>query len=250
MSKKQSILKILQHHQYCLNCIQILYSGRYELVLPVTICFVKISGVLSDILASQKCIKWGWHIIKGWMTVPMMSKHACRMALAINIPKYTFEMALGPCKQCFTMFSEGLKLSSRSDIQITWGMAQTGLSGSELGADLSAWLAKIMAQLNGSTAPSWAVCITTGKREVFWKVLWWWGWVQSQICGQQECFSNTDDTTGNKKFNATSVPISMETIAAQLKDLLFAPFLGTLLKISSLDWCSPLAVLWHPWLTS
>ena len=57
MSKKQSILKILQHHQYCLNCIQILYSGRYELVLPVTICFVKISGVLSDILASQKCIK-------------------------------------------------------------------------------------------------------------------------------------------------------------------------------------------------
>ena len=59
--------------------------------------------------------------------------------------------------------------------------------------------------------------------------------MQSQICGQQECFSNTDDTTGNIKFNATSVPISMETVAAQLKDLSFAPFLETLLIISSLD---------------
>ena len=69
-------------------------------------------------------------------------------------------MALGPCKQCFILFSEGLKLSSRSDIQRTWGMAQAGLSSSEPGADLSAWLAKITAQLNGSMAPSWAICIT------------------------------------------------------------------------------------------
>ena len=38
-------------------------------MLPVTIQFVKISAVLGDILASQKCIKWGWYIIKGWMTV-------------------------------------------------------------------------------------------------------------------------------------------------------------------------------------
>ena len=69
ISEKQSVLKMPQHRQYCLDCIQNLYSGRYELVLPVTICFVNIGGVLSDILASRKCIKWGWRIIKGWMTV-------------------------------------------------------------------------------------------------------------------------------------------------------------------------------------
>ena len=40
-------------------------------------------------------------------------------------------------------------------------MAQAGLSGSEPGADLSAWLAKITARLSGSTAPSQAVYITT-----------------------------------------------------------------------------------------
>ena len=39
-------------------------------------------------------------------------------------------------------------------------MARAGLSGSEPGADLSAWLAKIMARLSGSTAPSRAVYIT------------------------------------------------------------------------------------------
>ena len=70
-------------------------------------------------------------------------------------------MAPRPCKQYFVMFSEGLKLSSRSDIYTTWGMARVGLSGSEPGADLSAWLAKIMARLSGSTAPSWAVYITS-----------------------------------------------------------------------------------------
>ena len=62
-------LKTPQHCQCCLDCIQILYSGRYELALPVTICFVKIGLVLSDVLASQKCIKWGWCVIRGWMTV-------------------------------------------------------------------------------------------------------------------------------------------------------------------------------------
>ena len=69
ISKKQSILKIPQHCQCSLNCVQTLYSGRYEVVLPITICFIKIGVVLSDILTSQKCIKWGWCIIKGWMTV-------------------------------------------------------------------------------------------------------------------------------------------------------------------------------------
>ena len=38
-------------------------------------------------------------------------------------------------------------------------MAQAGLSGSEPGADLSAQLAKITAQLNSSMALSQAVCI-------------------------------------------------------------------------------------------
>ena len=69
ISEKQSILKILQRRQYCFDCVQTFYSGRCELVLPVTICFVKVGVVLSDILASQKCIKRGWRIIKGWMTV-------------------------------------------------------------------------------------------------------------------------------------------------------------------------------------
>ena len=40
-------------------------------------------------------------------------------------------------------------------------MAQASLSSSELGADLSAWLAKIMAQLSGLMAPSQAVDILT-----------------------------------------------------------------------------------------
>ena len=70
-------------------------------------------------------------------------------------------MALGPCKQYFVMLSEGLNLSSRADIYTIWSMARAGLSGSEPGADLSAWLAKIMAWLSGSTAPSQAICITT-----------------------------------------------------------------------------------------
>ena len=69
ISEKQFILKTPQRHQCCLDCVQIWYSGRYELVLPVKIRFVKIGVVLSDILTSQKCIKWGWCIIRGWMTV-------------------------------------------------------------------------------------------------------------------------------------------------------------------------------------
>ena len=75
ISAKQSILKILQRRQYCFDCVQTLYSGRCELVLPVTICFIKFGEVLSDILASQKCIKWGWRIIKGWMTVLESNKY-------------------------------------------------------------------------------------------------------------------------------------------------------------------------------
>ena len=50
-----------------------------------------------------------------YLLVPM-TKHACRMALASNIQKYTFKMALGLCKQRIIMFSEGLKVSRRSDI--------------------------------------------------------------------------------------------------------------------------------------
>ena len=69
ISEKLSILKIPQHCQCWVDSVQILYSGRYELVLPVTICFIKIGAVLSDIVASQKCIKWGWCIIRGWMAV-------------------------------------------------------------------------------------------------------------------------------------------------------------------------------------
>ena len=69
ISEKQSILKTPQHCQCCLDCVQSLYTGRYELLLPVKICFVKIGVVLSDISTSQKCINWGWCIIKGWMTV-------------------------------------------------------------------------------------------------------------------------------------------------------------------------------------
>ena len=98
-----------------------------------------------------------------YLLVPM-TKNACRMALASNIQKYTFKIALGPCKQYFVMFSEGLKLSSRSDIYTTWGMARAGLSSCELGADLSAWLAKITARLSGLMALSWAIYITTLER--------------------------------------------------------------------------------------
>ena len=60
--QKLSILKIPQHCQCCVDCVQFLYSGRYEVVLPVKFYFVKIGAVLSDILGSQKCIKWGWCI--------------------------------------------------------------------------------------------------------------------------------------------------------------------------------------------
>ena len=77
ISEKQSILKTPQHCQYCLGCVQISYNGRYELVLPVKICFVRIGAVLSDILTSQKCIKWGWCIIRGWMTVVAKLDSSC-----------------------------------------------------------------------------------------------------------------------------------------------------------------------------
>ena len=59
ISEKQSILKTSQHCQCCLDCVQILYSRRYELVLPVKIYFVKIGVVLSDILTSQKVYQMG-----------------------------------------------------------------------------------------------------------------------------------------------------------------------------------------------
>ena len=84
------------------------------------------------------------------------------------IYKNIFQMTLGPCKQCLKIFSEDLKVSSRSDIQTTWGMARASLSSSELGANLSAWLAKITAQLIGLTAPSQAVCITTPIWSFWW----------------------------------------------------------------------------------
>ena len=53
-----------------------------------------------------------------YLLVPV-TKNACRMALASSIQKYTLKMAPGPCKQYFVMFSEGFKLSSRSDIYTT-----------------------------------------------------------------------------------------------------------------------------------
>jgi hypothetical protein len=69
-------------------------------------------------------------------------------------------------------------------------MAQAALSGSELVADLSAWLAKIMARLTGSSALSRAVCNTTcsvvldvGLSEIlvgqnciklWWRIIGWW----------------------------------------------------------------------------
>ena len=47
-------------------------------------------------------------------------------------------------------------------------MARAGLSSSELGANLSAWLAKIMARLSGSMALSQAVDITNDSpAEIF-----------------------------------------------------------------------------------
>ena len=46
-------------------------------------------------------------------------------------------------------------------------MARAGLSGSEPGADLSAWLAKMTAWLYGSPAPSWTICITTYWEPLF-----------------------------------------------------------------------------------
>ena len=100
-------------------------------------------------------------------------------------------MTLGPCKQSFKMFSEGLKVSSRSDIQATWGMARASLSGSEPGADLSAWLAKIMAPLSSSTALSRAVCITTARGQ------------QAQQF-RHECLYRTQDTAILNK-NCTSL---------------------------------------------
>ena len=86
ISEKQPILKTPQHRQCCLDWVQILYSGRYELVLPVKFCFVKICVVLSDILSSQKCIKWGWCIIKGWMTVPYARTWSSHSARIIIVP--------------------------------------------------------------------------------------------------------------------------------------------------------------------
>ena len=95
-----------------------MYSGRHEPALPVTIYFVKVGLVLSDILASQKCIKWGWHIIRGCMTVPI-NEIACKMALARKVQNYTFKIALEPFTQCFVSYLGGLELSGGFDIQAT-----------------------------------------------------------------------------------------------------------------------------------
>jgi len=50
-----------------------------------------------------------------YLLVPV-TKHACANHLASNVQKYTCKIALGPCIQCFIMFSEGLKLYSSSEI--------------------------------------------------------------------------------------------------------------------------------------
>ena len=49
-----------------------------------------------------------------YLLVPV-TKHACTNHLASNVQKYTCKIAVGPCIQCFIMFSQGLKLSSSSE---------------------------------------------------------------------------------------------------------------------------------------
>ena len=88
------------------------------------------------------------------LLVPM-TKHACRMALASNIQEYTFKIALWPCKQCFITFSEGLRYLADLIFRQLEAWLEL-VSGSELGADLSAWLVQIMARLT-------AKCRTIGQ---------------------------------------------------------------------------------------
>ena len=71
-------------------------------------------------------------------------------------------------------------------------MAQASLSGSELGADLSAWLAKITAQLSGLTALSRAVDIT--------------------ICGIQcilDCMAENSIPASQQQASITSITVSL-----------------------------------------
>jgi len=50
-----------------------------------------------------------------YLLVPV-TKQACANYLTSNVQKYTCKIALGPCIQCFIMFSEGLKLYNSSEI--------------------------------------------------------------------------------------------------------------------------------------
>ena len=132
ISAKQSILKTPQHHQCCLNSAQILYSGKYELVLPIQICFIKIGIVLSDILTSQKCIKWGWCIIRGWMTVVSLClAYICSLKIANNSYRSTSQLSIP---------IHNTKREMSTDCYFVGRMSTTKLQSVDLKIQVSLWI--------------------------------------------------------------------------------------------------------------
>ena len=73
ISEKQSILKTPQYCQWCLCCILLLYSSRYELVIHIKMCFIKICVVLSEISGKVEDIQTAIFLL-----IPLAIFHAGR----------------------------------------------------------------------------------------------------------------------------------------------------------------------------
>jgi len=68
-STKHPLLNILLWNQNLFNRLGILWQTCWYVYVVRKICLKKNGDDLGKLLSLQKCIKWGWCIIKGWMTV-------------------------------------------------------------------------------------------------------------------------------------------------------------------------------------
>ena len=77
-STKHPLLNILLWNQNMFNWLVILWKTCWYVYVVSRICLKKNDDDLGNLSSIQKCIKWGWCIIKGWMTVPGGSGHGKR----------------------------------------------------------------------------------------------------------------------------------------------------------------------------
>ena len=80
-SAEHLLLNILLWNQNLFNQLEILWKTCWYVYVVSTIFLIENDDDLGKLSSIQKCIKWGWCTIQGWMTVFILDKVTCLRAL-------------------------------------------------------------------------------------------------------------------------------------------------------------------------